>query len=108
MAKGRSDWDEKVDFMRRAQAVHAEWDAAGGLMKLTLAPQVPVMPAPGPRPVGDLAKALEQRRRERHDVMFAATSVRPRLEPKETPQSVVPRAVRAREDARRVREAAAK
>jgi len=93
---------EKAAFMREVGATHAEWgvDAAFGetLTKLTLGPE-----ATKPGPAAQMAKfhqqTVAQRAQSRHDVLFAASTVKPKYEPPAAPPSVVPRAVRAKEAA---------
>lgn len=107
-------WAEKAAFMRDVGATYAEWgdDGESNLVKLQLAPLAVAAPA---RPLGPAAQMAarfqestgqqmsvgEQRARQRHETMFAATSVRPPF-PSDKPAtsgSDVPRAVRAKQDA---------
>lgn len=111
-------WRDQAQFMRETGAVYAEWDPSGEvLMKLQLAP-IAVAPAarpPGPaqqmasrhfanmntdQNAGLQAQAAEERAQQsRHNIMFAASRVKPRMDRPEPPESAVPRAVRAKQAA---------
>ena len=93
---------DKAAFMREVGATHAEWSigTAEGqfLTKLVLGPE-----ATKPGPAAQMAKfhqqTVAQRAQSRHDVLFAASTVKPKYEPPAAPPSAVPRAVRAKEAA---------
>ncbi|HVL61266.1 MAG TPA: hypothetical protein VM430_07645 [Microbacterium sp.] len=93
---------DKAEFMREVGATHAEWTetAMGGelLTKLTLGPT-----APAQGPAARMAEWHQQQAQRaavhKHDIMFAASSVKPQFTPPLAPPSAVPRAVRAKEAA---------
>ncbi len=99
-----ASWETKAAFMRRHNAVEACWDHVGDLVTLKLGPP----PAP-PRPPGPAAQMAQRfahatgqqmpdaRARQRHETMFAASSLKPPFPGTvPTPDSDVPRAVRAK------------
>ncbi|HET9045099.1 MAG TPA: hypothetical protein VFN70_18215 [Burkholderiales bacterium] len=91
------DWDRQAAFMRKHAAVHAEWAEIGGRVVLTRLilgppPEPPRPAAPAPKPTTGIAKSLL----ERHNVQFAASRMKPPFEAPKTPESDVPRAVRAK------------
>lgn len=95
-------WHAQAEFMRVVGATHATWGDNGKLTSLTL------LPRPEPGPAARLADFHERHARttasaaqRQHDVMFAASRVKPKLITPEPPPSVVPRAVRAKEEAAR-------
>jgi hypothetical protein len=88
----------KARFMREVGATHTSWNG-DDLTSLTLAPvavQRPVGPAAS---MGDMQKRLEAAAQKQHDIMFAASSVKPKLEAPQPRPAVVPRAVRAKLEA---------
>lgn len=107
------EWTTKAAFMREVGATYAEWTPINSceelLTKLTLGP------APVTRPMGPAARMAQSfqastgesmsrdRARQRHETMFAASSIRPRLQNDPAPVATddVPRAVRARQDVKR-------
>jgi hypothetical protein len=103
--------EEKAAFMRITGATHAEWDTyfddteatyVERLTKLTLGP-VPVAPVTTAGPaqrMADFHKRTASTQQRQHDILFAASSVRPRMND-QTPPNAVPRAVRAKQDAAR-------
>lgn len=102
----RGEWEAQAEFMRKHNATHASWGETGNLLSLTLAP------APAERPIGPAAHLLglqekmaagrvRDPKQHQHDVMFAASSVKPIFRPAPPAPSVVPRAVRAKEAAAR-------
>jgi len=114
MAEAPKDWDAKADFMRRYNAVHAEWGtginaegfAEEKLLKLTLGPapiakSVAAAPADPATPKGIAARLMKQ-----HEVQFAHSRVKPPL-PSAVPVDDVPRAVRAKQGASRGNQAKA-
>lgn len=96
-----ASWDEKAAFMRRVNATSATWDEVGDLRSLTLQSVQPQPPRPAAasqeRPLGPAQRMAEAAKR-RHEIMFAASSVRPKLVTDE-PESVVPRGARVKEAA---------
>ncbi len=98
-----SDWRDKAAFMREVGATHATWDENAHLSSLTLAPPAAERaPGPAARMMSlqervAASEAAELKRR--HDVLFAASTVKPKLVTPDPPPSVVPRAVRAKEAA---------
>lgn len=106
MSKPETDWKAKASFMREHGAIAAEWTEAGELLKLTLGP----IPAAGPaarmaafheRTAESVAHSAAEKMKRQHDVLFAASSVRPSLGSPATPPHAVPRAVAAKEAAKR-------
>lgn len=101
-------WRQKAEFMREVGAIDATWDEKGRLLHLVLAP--PATPGPAARlqafhertakTDAERRKEAEERQQKRHDILFAASSVRPRL-PDMKPMHAVPRAERAKMDAQR-------
>lgn len=91
---------ERMMFMLAHGLTHCEWDEHGRIVSATRSPEPvrTVQAQPGPRAARDLAATIQARRKYQHDVAFAHTSVRPKLE--DSPESVVPRAVRAKQDTR--------
>lgn len=104
MSSQRNNWYERAEFMREVGATHAAWaEDTSELLSLTLAPQQPrpTQPVAQPGPAAKVAEAFQQRLKRDHDVRFAATHIRPRIEaPTNAPTDDVPRAVRAREASR--------
>jgi hypothetical protein len=98
-----ADNEAKALFMAKHHLTHATWNECGDLTSATRA-IVESAPAREPRTAEELHAALiEQRKRleaQKHETMFAHTSIRPKLIASEPDPSVVPRAVRARADAR--------
>jgi hypothetical protein len=107
------DWLAKAEFMRTVRATHASWNDEGELVSLDLAPppppplaavpSAPRQPGPAMRMAGfhqeTMQQAAARKAREeqrRHEVLFASSSMRPKLELPADPPSVVPRAVRER------------
>ena len=94
--------------MREVGATHATWDNNDRLLSLVLAP-APAARAAGP--AERMADFHEKRfdpaaaAKRKHDVLFAASTTKPKLVTPEPPPSVVPRAVRAKEEAARRGEA---
>jgi hypothetical protein len=95
---------------RIAGVVYVKVDTTAGPIELTLAPPAPaadharlapVIPV-GPRrgPASRLAEFHEKQQKQRHDVLFAASSVKPAFTKPEPPPSTVPRAERDRRAAR--------
>jgi hypothetical protein len=95
----RERWKEQAEFMRSVGASHATWHDDGNLTSLTLEARTPTPVASKQPEKGPAARMMESMEK-RHAVMFAASSVRPKLVIKESP-SAVPRAVRAKEEAAR-------
>ncbi len=97
-----TDWKEQAAFLREVGGTHAEWDPlTNRLVKLTLGPD-PAAKRLGPAAsIAEHHKSLLGRSEQRHDVLFAASSSKPRFEPPTPPPSAVPRAVRAKEEAAR-------
>lgn len=95
---------EKAEFMREVGATHAEWGCDSGygefLTKLVLGPD-PTKPGPAAQMAKFHQQNVAQRAQSRHDVLFAASTVKPNYEPPAAPPSAVPRAVRAKEAAKR-------
>ena len=99
-----NDWDERAAFMRRVGAVHAAWDK-DTLVSLTLSP-VPASRAPGPAErMAEFHVSQAAAAKRKHDILFAASTTKPKLVTPDPPPSVVPRAVRAKEEAARRGEA---
>lgn len=97
MARGENE--ERAEFMARHGLVSAAWDANGALIsatRSTAAPVRPASPAPAPGPAAKLAETFAARLKREHDVRFAASHFKPRLDVPQTTDDV-PRAVRARE-----------
>lgn len=102
-----ADWEAKAKFMRAHGAVTGVWDEAGRLIHLTLA----ALSTPGPaaqmaafhdRNQAAIKEAAAKKAIERqHAVLFAASSVRPNLNTPASPPNAVPRAVAAKEAAKR-------
>jgi hypothetical protein len=101
--------EEKAAFMRSVGATHATWSPVDGigedgvrretLVSLTLGPTPQSAPrAPGP---AQRMADFHDRQKRQHDILFAASSVRPKLDPSAVPPTAVPRAVRAKEAAAR-------
>lgn len=87
------DWEAKAAFMRSVNAVHAEW-SQDFLTKLVLGPAPvarPAAPAEAPQPKGIAARLMKQ-----HEIQFAHSRMKPPLA-LPSPDSDVPRAVRAKQ-----------
>lgn len=94
-----SDWRAKATFMQSVGATHATWDTSGELLSLTLAARVAIVERP-PGPAARMAEFHQAAALERqHNTMFAASRVKPKFTAPAPPPSVVPRAVRAKEEA---------
>jgi hypothetical protein len=94
------EWKQQAKFMREEGATHAEWDPlTNRLTVLTLGPD------PSAKRLGPAAQLAERHlardAKHRHDVRFAASTVKPIFEQPPPPPSAVPRAVRAKEEAAR-------
>lgn len=102
----RNDWDAQAEFMRAHNATHATWSTNGDmLLSLTLAP-LPAARVPGPAErMVDFHAQQEINAKRKHDILFAASTTKPKLVTPDPPPSVVPRAVRAKEEAARRGEA---
>lgn len=97
----KNDWQAKADFMREANAQSATWAPSGELLDLKLYPKPPQLPQGPAQRMGNFHQKNVQTPAERaHEVLFAASSVRPKLTPVAAPTDV-PRAVRAKEEAAR-------
>ena len=87
-------------FMARHGLIHASWHPDTGELIAANRPQMPLpRPADAPPSKGVAAKVAEnfaQRLKRDHDVRFAATHYKPRLDVPQV-QDDVPRAVRTRE-----------
>ncbi len=93
-------WRARAAFMREVGAVRATWNEDGDLLHLEVAPQPPTRPAgPAERMAEWHAKSVAQQQQNRHAVMFAASTSKPKFEAPPPPPSAVPRAVRAKEEA---------
>ena len=96
--------DQKAEFMRRHNAVHAEWSAAASgevvLTKLVLAPLPPVPKPQAAEPKQPGTKGIAASLMKQHEIQFAHSRVRP---PVKMPASEgdVPRAVSAKQGASR-------
>lgn len=94
----RDGWERKAAFMRDVGATEASWQYDGELMSLKLAPQPTRAAQPTQPPTGPAARtaaAFADRMKREHEVRFAASHFKPRLDAPQT-QDDVPRAVRAR------------
>lgn len=105
--------DQELDALCAAIAAVAKTARDAGLSSVNVAslgismtiaplqaPVAPVRPQPGPAArMADFHATQVNRAQQRHDVLFAASRVKPRFEPPAPPPSVVPRAVRAKEEA---------
>ena len=94
---------ERMELMVKYGLTACEWDDNGLIRHARRDPLPLSKPAAAPtgeRPVADLAKRIAEQREARHRIMFAASGTKPAVEHPQPPQSVVPRAVRAKQDAR--------
>lgn len=95
------DWEERAAFMREVGATEAEWSYGGELIALKLAPvqsrpaAQPAAPTPGP--AAKVAESFASRLKRDHEIRFAASHFKPRLEVPETTNDV-PRAVLAKSE----------
>jgi hypothetical protein len=90
--------DERADFMARHGLMSAAWNEDGELISAARAPNAPIKPI-AERPAGPAAKladAFASKLKREHDVRFAASHYRPRLDVPSVTDNV-PRAVRDRE-----------
>ena len=90
--------EQLADAARAKGITHLTVEVDGiGPVSMALAPQAPpVQNAPKPKQPGPAERMLK-----RHEILFAASSVKPRLHTPDPPPSTVPRAVRAKEAAAR-------
>lgn len=98
----RSDNEAKADFMARHGLVAAMWSEDGDLIsatRSTTAPARPAQPAAPAGPAAKLASSFAERMKRDHDVRFAATHFRPRIDAAPVAEDPVPRAVRAKQQA---------
>lgn len=98
----REENERRVAYVKDNNLTHCEWDDNGLVRAISREP-APPRAVPVDRPVADLAKRIAAEREARHRIMFAASGTKPAVEHPKPPPSVVPRAVRAKQDARGAR-----
>lgn len=91
--------ETRLELMLKYGLTTATWDSDGIITSASRPAETvvrPASPAPAPGPAAKLAETFAARLKREHDVRFAASHFKPRLDVPQTTDDV-PRAVRARE-----------